>query len=136
MKETVIKFGQKEFKVRYEFKEDYNQTVIYELKNGTPSPKILGSDLKSACKIWFLSLDGISDISNISQKYDVWLFENKFKSSTKNSFEEFLEKLTPMQVTEYFNEFLDSLDEVQLFIDLAPNENFTYVNWNEIEEVM
>ncbi len=123
MKETIIKFGSKEYRVESDFKEKYNQVVIYELKGDTPSPIILGNDLKSACRIWFLNLD---DISKICQEFEIWALENKIILKDKDF----------KEVETLFEEFINSLDEDQLFTHLAPNENFTYVNWNEIDEVM
>lgn len=123
MKETVLQFGDKKFRVDYDFKEKYNQTVIYELKGDTPLPIVIGSDLKSACLKWLNLTD---DISIIVECMEFWAEDNGIKINSLNI----------METGKIFDQYLETLTGEELFIMLMPNDNFNYVNWAELDEVM
>ena len=123
MKEAVIKFGDREFKIDCDFEQEYNRVVIYELRNDTPLPIYMGRDLKSACKKW--SRD-IEDISVVVESFELWAEDQGID----------LQAMDFMEVGKYYEQYIDSLDGEELFILLIPSENYNYIDWSKIDEVM
>ena len=123
MKETIVKFDEKEFVVDCDFTQDYNKVVIYELRDNTPLPIYMGHDLKSACKKW---AKDIEDISVLVETFELWAEDQGID----------LQIMDFMEVGKLFDQYVDSLDGEELFILLIPNENYTYVDWSKVEEVM
>lgn len=123
MKETKIKFDEKEFTVDCDFTQEYNRVVIYELRNNTPLPIYMGCDLKSACKKW---ANDIEDISVLVETFELWAEDQGID----------LQIMDFMEVGKLYDQYIDSLDGEELFILLIPNENYTYVDWSKVEEVI
>ncbi len=123
MKETIIDFDGKKFTVDCDFTQEYNKVIIYELRDNTPLPIYIGHNLKSACKKW---VNDIEDISVLVETFELWAEDNDID----------LQGMDFMEVGKLFDEYIDTLDGEELFILLIPSENYTYVDWSQIEEVM
>ena len=122
MKETIITLNGKKYTVDYDFKEDYNKVIIYHLKGNTPLPIYIGKDLKSACRKW---LNHTEDPSEVFEAWLEWIKENNFTYDYDNI----------VETGKMFDRYIDEIDALQLFILLAPDDSYTYVDWSEIEEV-
>ena len=122
MKETKIRFDEKEYTIDCDFCQEYNKVVIYELRGNTPLPIYMGHDLKSACKKWARDIE---DISVIVNEFELWA-EAEGIDLVAMDFQE---------VGKLYEKYIDSLEGEELFIMLLPNENYNYIDWSKIEEV-
>ena len=123
MKRSTIKFGDETYNVDYDFEQDYNQVVIYELKDNKPLPIYMGKDLKSACKKWARDIE---DISILVQEFELWAEGEGIDLSIMDF----------REVGKLYDQYIDSLNGEELFILLIPSENFNYIDWSKVEEVM
>lgn len=123
MKEAIIHFGDKKFKVEHDMNETYNQVIIYRLEGDTPSPIYAGSTLKEACLKWLALTD---DISVVVECMELWAEDNNIHINSLNI----------METGKIFDEYVATLTGEELFILLMPNDSYYYVDWSLVDEVM